>query len=79
LPPDTAEGERAARALVERAPYRETGYRLLMETLARRGDVAEALRVYEQCRNFLADEVGVTPAALRALPRATAVGARAAD
>ena len=32
---DTA--ERAARQLIERAPYRESGHRLLMETLEARG------------------------------------------
>jgi hypothetical protein len=58
---DAAEGERAARAVIERAPYRETGYRLLMEALTQRGNVAEALRVYEQCRAFLSEELGATP------------------
>ena len=42
---DTA--ERAARQLIERAPYRESGHRLLMETLEARGNAAEALLVYE--------------------------------
>jgi DNA-binding SARP family transcriptional activator len=35
--------ERAARRLVEHNPLRETGDRLLMEALAARGNVAEAL------------------------------------
>ena len=56
---DTA--ERSARRLVERAPYRESGYRLLMETLAERGERAEALQVYERLRILLRDELGAAP------------------
>lgn len=56
---DTA--ERAARALISRAPYRESGHRLLMETLAARGNAAEALLVYEALRRRLRDELGVAP------------------
>jgi DNA-binding SARP family transcriptional activator len=56
---DTA--RRSARSLVEEAPYRESGYRLLMETLARQDNVAEALRVYEQLRRRLRDELGTAP------------------
>ena len=54
-------GEAAARELVARAPYRESGYRLLMKALAAAGNVAEALRVYEQLRCLLRDELGITP------------------
>lgn len=54
-------GERHARALIELAPYRESGYQLLMEILAARGSVPEALRVYEQLRRLLRDELGVAP------------------
>jgi DNA-binding SARP family transcriptional activator len=54
-------GERHARALIELAPYREAGYALLMEILAARGSVPEALRVYEQLRLLLRDELGVAP------------------
>ena len=43
--------ERAARELVARSRYRESGYRLLMEALAAAGNVAEALRVYEDLRS----------------------------
>jgi len=57
---DTA--ERAARSLVARAPYRESGQRLLMEVLERRGNSAEALRVYEALRVRLREELGVAPA-----------------
>jgi DNA-binding SARP family transcriptional activator len=61
-------GERCARALVEAAPYRESGYLLLMKVLAARGDPAEAVRVYDRARSLLRDELGVAPSAeLRAL------------
>src|SRR5207244_2379476 len=53
--------ERAARRLIERAPLSETGYRLLMEVLAARGDTAAALAVYEQLRRIVRDELGVDP------------------
>lgn len=58
---DTA--ERAARALIAKAPFRESGYRHLMEVMAARGNVAEALQVYETLRVFLRDELGVDPSA----------------
>ena len=48
--PALAQAEERARMLTELAPYRETGHRLLMEALARRGNVAEALRAYERLR-----------------------------
>jgi DNA-binding SARP family transcriptional activator len=54
--------ERAARELVEAAPLRESGYRLLMKALEARGNVAEALRVYETARERLREELGVAPA-----------------
>ncbi|HKV31267.1 MAG TPA: BTAD domain-containing putative transcriptional regulator [Candidatus Dormibacteraeota bacterium] len=50
-----------ARAAVELEPFRESGYRRLMQVLVRRGDRAEAVRVYQQCRQRLADELGVVP------------------
>jgi DNA-binding SARP family transcriptional activator len=54
---------RAGRELVAQAPYRETGYRILMEALAAEGKVAEALRVYDGLRVRLADELGASPGA----------------
>ena len=54
--------ERAARELVSRLPYRETGYRSLMEAYAAEGNAAEALRVYDQLRTLLRDELGTAPA-----------------
>jgi predicted ATPase/DNA-binding SARP family transcriptional activator len=58
---DLAAAEAAARALVEREPYRESGYLCLMEVQAARGNAAEALRVYEQLRALLSDELGAAP------------------
>ena len=59
---ELAPGERSARELVTAAPYRERGHALLMEILTARGNGAEALRVYEQLRQRLRDELGATPA-----------------
>jgi DNA-binding SARP family transcriptional activator/tetratricopeptide (TPR) repeat protein len=59
---ELAAAERAGRELVARAPYRETGHRFLMEALAAGGNVAEALRVYDELRLLLRDELGVPPA-----------------
>lgn len=58
---ELAGAERAARRLLERNPLRETGYGLLMQALAARGNVAEALGVYERARSVLRDELGVPP------------------
>ncbi len=53
--------ERTARALIRQAPFREDGYRYLMEALAARGNAAEALNVYETLRTLLRDELGAAP------------------
>jgi SARP family transcriptional regulator, regulator of embCAB operon len=58
---ELAGAERAARRLVERAPLRESGYRLLMDTLAAQGNLGEAMRVYDRARRTLRDELGLTP------------------
>jgi DNA-binding SARP family transcriptional activator len=55
--------DRASRELIARSPYRETGYRFLMEALGASGNVAEALRVYDELRVLLRDELGTAPAA----------------
>jgi DNA-binding SARP family transcriptional activator len=60
---ELATAERSAYALVAHNPYRESGYALLMEIHAARGDVAEALRVYHALRALLRDELGVLPSA----------------
>ncbi len=53
--------QRAARALIEAEPYRESGYVLLMEALAADGNGAEGVRVFERLRTLLRDELGTTP------------------
>ena len=58
---ELAPGERAARELAAVAPYRERAHALLMQILSARGNGAEALRVYEQLRQRLRDELGATP------------------
>lgn len=58
---DLTAAEAAAHELVEREPYRESGYLCLMEVQAARGNAAEALRVYEELRLTLRDELGTTP------------------
>ncbi len=50
-----------AEEAVALAPFRETGYRRLMEAHVAAGDRAEALRVYERCRRLLAEELGAYP------------------
>ena len=52
---------RAGRKLVALEPYRESGYRILMEALDREGNSAEALLVYEALRAKLRDDLGINP------------------
>jgi DNA-binding SARP family transcriptional activator len=59
--PELAQAANCARRLIELAHFRESGYRILMEALERSGNVAEALRVYDQLRITLRDELGVPP------------------
>ena len=59
--PALAQAEERARMLTELAPYRESGHRILLEALARRGNPAEALRAYERLRTMLREELGVAP------------------
>ncbi|HZK51287.1 MAG TPA: BTAD domain-containing putative transcriptional regulator, partial [Actinomycetota bacterium] len=56
-----AGAERSARSLIRTAPYRESGYRMLMEALTAAGNAAEALRVYDDLRVLLREDLGVTP------------------
>jgi SARP family transcriptional regulator, regulator of embCAB operon len=53
--------ERAARRLVAHAPLAETGHALLIRALAARGDAAAALAAYDQLRQSLREELGVSP------------------
>ena len=52
---------RYAGEITELEPFRETSYRALMQAHVAAGNPAEALRVYERCRLFLADELGAYP------------------
>jgi YVTN family beta-propeller protein len=58
---DEAAAAKWAEETIALDPYRETGYRRLMEAYAAGGDRAEALRVYERCRRLLAEELGAYP------------------
>jgi YVTN family beta-propeller protein len=55
------EAARWAEELIALSPFREAGYRRLMEAHVVAGNRAEALRVYEQCRQLLAEELGAYP------------------
>ncbi len=58
---ELAPAERAAQELVDLAPYRESGYLLLMRVREAQGNLVEALRVHERLRTLLRDELGVSP------------------
>jgi DNA-binding SARP family transcriptional activator len=58
---ELAGAERTGRRLIALTPLRESGYRLVMQSLARRGNLAEALLVYEQLRAVLREELGIAP------------------
>ncbi len=58
---DPAAAEEAARAAVAAAPFRESARTALIEVLRRRGNVAEAVRAYEDLRVLLRDELGTVP------------------
>jgi peptide/nickel transport system substrate-binding protein len=55
------EAAKWAEELIALSPFREAGYRRLMEAHVGAGNRAEALRVYEQCRQLLAEELGAYP------------------
>jgi DNA-binding SARP family transcriptional activator len=60
---ELATAEPAGRDLTTAAPFRESGFRLLMQALTARGNSAEALLVYDQLVQRLRDELGVPPSA----------------
>jgi SARP family transcriptional regulator, regulator of embCAB operon len=60
---ELAAAVRAGRRLTEREPYRESGFRLLMNALRGEGNAAEAVRVYDELRRRLRDDLGVAPSA----------------
>jgi DNA-binding SARP family transcriptional activator len=51
----------ASRQVVALAPFRESGYALLMEAQAAQGNPGEALETYERLRRLMRDELGATP------------------
>jgi DNA-binding SARP family transcriptional activator len=60
-PSTLAQAADCGRRLIEMAPYREAGHRILMEALERKGDIAEALLVYDRLRVQRRDELGIAP------------------
>ena len=59
---EQARAERAARNAVEASPFRESARAALIEALEAQGNIAEALRAYEELRVLLRDELGTFPA-----------------
>ena len=57
------ESMRSAEQIVELEPFRESGYRRLMQAHTAAGNSAQALTVYERCRTLLAEELGAYPSA----------------
>ena len=50
-----------AKQVVALQPFRETGYQVLMRAHVAAGNRAEALLVFEHCRKFLSENLGVSP------------------
>lgn len=59
--PELAGAIRAGRQLIELAPLRESGYRILMQGLAAQDNLAEALVVYSGLCETLREQLGVLP------------------
>ena len=51
----------AAREVIDADPLRESAYRLVMAAHRDAGRVGSALRIYEECRNLLVEELGSPP------------------
>lgn len=60
--PRLARAERAAREAVELSRFRESARAALLEVMESEGNVAEALRAFEEFRLLLRDELGTFPA-----------------
>lgn len=58
---EAAAAERAGRALIAAAPFRESGYRYLIRALDVADNAAEAVRVYEEARTLFREELGIAP------------------
>ena len=58
---EASEAAKWAQEAIALQPFRESGYRRLMHAHAAAGNRAEALQVYERCRQFLDEELGAYP------------------
>jgi YVTN family beta-propeller protein len=58
---DASEATKWADEAITLEPFRESGYRRLMQAHAAAGNRAEGLRAYERCRHLLAEELGAYP------------------
>ena len=58
---DAADAAKWAEQAIALQPFRESGYRRLIEAHAAAGNRAEALQAYERCRRLLAEELGAYP------------------
>ena len=58
---DAREAAHWAEQAVQLDPFRESGYRRLIEAHVAAGNRAEALCVFDRCRRLLADELGTYP------------------
>ena len=53
--------KRAAQALMDAAPYRESGHRFMMQALTLEGNIAQATLVFDGLRARLRDDLGIAP------------------
>jgi DNA-binding SARP family transcriptional activator len=53
--------KRAAQALIDADPYRESGHRFMMQALTLEGNTAQALLVFDGLRTRLRDDLGIAP------------------
>jgi DNA-binding SARP family transcriptional activator len=53
--------KRAAQALIDADPYRESGHRFMMQALALEGNTAQAMLVFDRLRARLRDDLGIAP------------------
>ncbi len=60
-PTELVRAERAARAAVDASPFRESARGALIEVMRAQGNIAEALRAYEELRVLLREELGTFP------------------
>jgi len=61
-PAEQARAERSARTAVDASPFRESARAALIEVMRAQGNIAEALRSYEELRVLLREELGTFPA-----------------